>query len=47
MITVEPGVYIPNVGGVRWEDTVVVTTVGVETLTKHPKQPKIDAPSAS
>lgn len=47
VITVEPGVYIPNVGGVRWEDTVVVTTVGVETLTKHPKQPKIDAPSAS
>lgn len=43
VITVEPGVYIPDVGGVRWEDTVVVTNVGVETLTTSPKQPVIDA----
>ena len=42
IITVEPGVYIPEVGGVRWEDTVLVTAVGVETLTRSPKQPFLD-----
>lgn len=42
VITVEPGVYIPNVGGVRWEDTVVVTPTGGDALTKSPKQPLIE-----
>ncbi len=41
IVTVEPGVYIPDVGGVRWEDTVAVTTVGAEPLTRSPKQPLI------
>ncbi len=39
VITVEPGCYLPGIGGVRWEDTVVVTTDGAEPLTLAPKAP--------
>lgn len=37
IITVEPGVYIPDVGGVRIEDTIVITDDGHEDLTKREK----------
>ncbi|NPV70840.1 MAG: aminopeptidase P family protein [Firmicutes bacterium] len=37
VFTVEPGVYIPGVGGVRIEDTVVARPHGVEVLTDFPK----------
>jgi len=37
VITVEPGVYLPGHGGVRVEDTVVVTANGCRTLTCAPK----------
>lgn len=38
VITVEPGVYLPGVGGVRVENTVLVTETGHEALTTAPKQ---------
>ena len=37
VVTVEPGIYIPGVGGVRIEDTVVVTASGCRPITAAPK----------
>jgi len=39
--TVEPGVYIPDWGGVRIEDLVLVTDDGAEALSRCPQTPKI------
>ena len=36
LISVEPGIYLPGVGGVRHSDTVLITTEGYECLNRHP-----------
>ena len=38
VVTVEPGVYLPGIGGVRIEDTLAVTVDGPVPLTLFPKQ---------
>ena len=43
VFSVEPGIYIPNTGGVRIEDLVVVTDSGCRRLSMAPHQPEIQA----
>lgn len=37
VFTVEPGLYVPNLGGFRHSDTVVITEDGIEILTYYPR----------
>lgn len=41
VVTIEPGIYIPDYGGVRIEDLAVVTEEGVTLLSHAPKVPLI------
>ena len=38
VISIEPGIYLGGVGGVRHSDTVLVTKDGYELLTRHPTE---------
>ncbi len=41
VVTVEPGLYYADIGGVRLEDMVLVTKTGCKNLTRFPKQLEI------
>ncbi|GAE91232.1 aminopeptidase YpdF [Gracilibacillus boraciitolerans JCM 21714] len=38
VVTVEPGIYVPNVGGCRIEDDILIYDNGCERLTNSPKE---------
>lgn len=43
-LTVEPGIYLSGIGGVRLEDTLVITESGSERLTTVPKTFRVIGP---
>lgn len=38
VVTVEPGIYVPGLGGVRIEDDIVITDSGIKLLTHSSKE---------
>ena len=47
LFTVEPGIYIPNLRGVRVEENAVVTKDGVDVLTGYTKELRSLGPGAA
>lgn len=41
VVTIEPGIYVPDVGGVRIEDVIRIADDGAEILSQAPSPPKI------
>jgi Xaa-Pro aminopeptidase len=37
VFTVEPGLYVPGIGGFRHSDTVAITEDGIEVMTYYPR----------
>ncbi len=44
VITIEPGIYLPGIGGIRIEDTIVITADSYENLTNRSKKLEIIDP---
>lgn len=42
VVTIEPGIYIPQYGGIRLEDDVLITEDGFDYITHAPKQFELD-----
>ena len=38
VVTVEPGLYFKDIGGVRLENTGVITTAGFDSFTQFPRE---------
>jgi Xaa-Pro dipeptidase len=38
VFTAEPGIYLPNIGGIRIEDDILVTADGHRVLTSYTKE---------
>ena len=38
VFTVEPGIYVPDLGGARVEDDMLITDGGAESLTRYPRE---------